>query len=561
MKKRGGAIIFLVVLILLLGSWLLTRKAKTYRAHEILPAETIALLDFPTVQLSRKHFNASALGRILAEPEIRALNSEARLRLKKALPTTQKENFSLAKDFLRLLMMVEGESFIALTDVSVSPRLDAGMLIGFDPGSRRKEAEVALEALVRRCRIEDPESELLERDSGPIAYQVWRSSRKLQIAFVQLGNFFLFSNGEAPLQQVLACVDDDSLPTLNTQEAYQPFIERSVGADSFLFLNADAVLGKLKPLFFLQPKLKAQLESFLPFHVMGIVSSFRNGGVENTSWSAATPSEMERFGRYKPCERRTLVATGKDTLLYGAANLEWGSWLDLLSAQGVRLTEGLLGEVGPEYGLDVEWSDESWMPSVSIIVQSSKPQALQATMEKTFMWLKQQPSLGGGRIEKTKGTGATVLTLKLPRYGPAISPSFTTTDAFAILSINRKSLDGVLRNIASPEGSLARQSQFQDVDSKVLHDYYQFLYVDQKRCFERLYGILQNASAWPEVSKKVHPYVDLSRLPHVETISRHLSPSVWSSSMDSTGFRQSSFAPMDAQTVPWVLMHALENGE
>ena len=70
-------------------------------------------------------------------------------------------------------------------------------------------------------------------------------------------------------------------------------------------------------------------------------------------------------------------------------------------------------------------------------------------------------------------------------------------------------------------------------------------YVDAKVLFERTYGLLKPMAALGVMmAPQANDYVDVNKLPDVETISKHLSPIVYSQSSDEQGALMESVGPV-----------------
>ncbi len=573
MKKiLGGVLVLVLVCAAALTTWFLLRKPRVYRAEDLLPSQTIAFIDFPQAGLSRQRIAQSAIGRIVAEPEVKKFLKRPREAMEKEMKA-RGDAMVIFQEIMKALATAEGEAFVALTDVSISPRLDFGIVGGFDPGKNRKDADRAMEKLLERCRLEYPTAELVEHKAGSLSYKVWSPKRTVEIAFAKAGNFILFSYGEDPMKQVLDRASDGNPDSLSKSPLFTAHRERCKGSDAMMFVNPQAVFGRLQLLFAAKPELQTQLASVLAIQSFVGTTTMKGDAVESHTWMGIPPAAQGGMGfsDFKPCARDTLNAAGRDTLLYAVVSMDVAAWYDrtiasisrqgggmvrqsienflvLLETRGIRLREDVLSQLGPEVALIMDWQGKT--PLFSVVAQVKDPKQARGAFEKIFQFAQEQfaPPVTSMQPGMSAGDASTIVSIVPPQAGRPLSPSFTVTDQFLVLSQNRDGVENILQRLGGTQERLSARKEFQQCDARMPKGYYQFAYCDEKRLFESVYDSLHDV-LWMMIKSpqfaQAAPYMDLAELPHTDTIARHLSPGVWASTVDAQGVHHDSCAPFD----------------
>jgi len=570
MKKTRWGALGLGLLLLLGGiAWFFFfREPPFHRAEELLPSHTIVFFDLPHTGASREQFRLTALGKIWAEPELKAFWEKPRQAIQKSV-SVKDYPLPIFREILDMLATADGEAFMAITDIGIIPRLDVAVLIGFDPGKRRKEAEAALDQLIARCRAEYPSASVEERDYESVRYHVWNFSSSLKIAFAHVGNFLLFSHGEGPIQQAIARACATTEDCLKDAPLFASQRSKLAGADVALFLNPQALLGKF------QLALQS-LGADLPIQSFLGTSTFKDRGVEDHWWWTVPPAKQAEIGLadFKKCQCATLKAAGSDALIYAAMNFDLSTWFDrllpgldrsgldslrqqiqwllkFLEAQGFRLREDLMPQLGPEMAFIMEWKATSLSPQISILIETRNPAAIRTAIEKLFRLVGNQQSTAQAPFDITTGPlNIPVLSLNLPGVYREINPSFAVFEGFAILSLDRASLETVIQTLSGHNERLSSRKEFQKLDARFEKDYCQIVYCDQRRLFERAYNLLSGmASFAPLMFPETRNYMDPAKLPRTDNISRHLFPSIWIASAGTNGFHQASFGPVSFQSL------------
>src|SRR5664280_409363 len=109
------------------------------KAADLLPDSTLVFLDVPDFAQSRADFAKTEMYALWHEPEVQAFLEKPLTALHEALINrgAPKEENLLGE---RLLDLMQGEVFLAVTRVTIFPAFDPGLVLGVDVGRKRIEA-------------------------------------------------------------------------------------------------------------------------------------------------------------------------------------------------------------------------------------------------------------------------------------------------------------------------------------------------------------------------------------------------------------------------------------
>ncbi len=327
----------------------------------------------------------------------------------------------------------------------------------------------------------------------------------------------------------------------------------------------------------LQPGLKETLDATVPARAFFATTAFKDRSIEEQVWTRMEESVTSGMrGVVMPCQRSTLAAVGEDALMYGAISVDasrgleqistglggggaewmqkpWDTFwagLEMKDLKEIHWKEEILDQVGPEFGLTVEWKEPSLVPSLTLIMEVKKDRTLKgplAGMEKLFQLLQKQWG-ASSKIENIHGPGnVRICALRNPATKGWLAPSFAMTDQFMIVSANLAGLDSSLRALMRIKPGLAERKEFKEAEARFPKGYYQFVYCDEKRLFERAYNM-----ASPLISMMNR---DAAAMPRTDDIAKHLFPGVWVAGVDAQGYHQATSGPI---SLFMVIMNAID---
>ena len=249
-----------------------------------------------------------------------------------------------------------------------------------------------------------------------------------------------------------------------------------------------------------------------------------------------------------PLSRSTLALGGPETFLYfamGVASLAQipESITPIAAAlPGVAAIEKALAErklewsdfekvFGPEIGMMVEWPDQALAPA-----------PLLAGGARFCKGARFHRCVTGGRLARRRGRtgGVGRLHYSAPVEGLTLTnPTIAITPACLLGFAQRRSPRGA-RIDAAIAGTTAG-SPFQEYARRATPPTSGFGYLDAAALFERAYKTLRPALAMSlAFSEELGDYMDAGKLPSSQTISKHLTPSVFSQSTTRSGILMES---------------------
>ncbi len=566
MKKT----ILLLVLVLGVGvgAFFWFHRQGHYRAVDILPETTILFLQTSDSGMAREKISKSAFGKIGNEPEIRQFLKQP-LQSVNAKLHDQREAVFQVQGLAELFNQAEGESFLAVTDVSISPDLDVEILAGFDPGPKRAKMEAAVEAWVKRYRVEFPSQELEERREQSIRYHVLREGNHVRMAYGRLGNFLILSRGESAFKKVITCAKDRDARTLGKSPAFSVHMNPKGDSDTVFFINVQSAWAGLQMLTPIQAVLKSQA-AVPPFQSLYGSTRFLENGVEDHVWTVFDPAGAQSTGLsdMKVCERRSLKGAGQDTLLYAAAGLDVGAWLErnyrelkksgvgkwskeldaleqVLESKQIHPREDLLAHLGPEVSLSLEWGAAMRVPSLHALVECHDPEKVKSSLQGVWAALNEISPGSLGNMEELPDENGNSL-LQVPGPYSLVRPTIAFHEGWMIFALEPSAVTRAIGSLKGLGGHLADNKSFQSVEARFEKGYSQFIYCDEKELFERTYNLLSGLAMLAKaMAPKVQEQVDLTRLPQTAPISRHLGPAVCVVRVDGNGTHQSAFGPVN----------------
>lgn len=556
------------------AAFFILRKPVHYRAEDLLPPTTILLVDAVDSAGAREKFAKTALGKIWAEPDVQQFLTKPAQSLR-GKAAKAREPLIVLHGLMQLFQQAKGESFFAITDVSISPDLDVEFLAGFDPGKDRAPLRAALDALISRWRVEFPSLEEEERKEGRLKYRVLREARKVKLAHAELGNMVLVSRTEIALKEAIRATRDKEYTPLSKNAAYAAQSNNRNGMDLLLYANPQAVLGKLQPLMALQSNLSNPFGG-VPFQSMLGTARFLEGASEDHVWTTVDPAKLAESGLsgMKKCERRSLKAAGSNTVLYAAMSMDVNDWIlrtygeiekkgaaigpyqkevdamrQLLQAKQVRLQQDLFMNLGPELALIVEWGAETPIPTTQFLMECRDAARVEAALRALWGVLAELAPGALGTIEEATGRGGERFLVVNGMFS-MVRPAIAFHEGWMVVGMDAMAIEAALKTWNGAGPHLADSASFKGLESRFGSDYSQFIYCEQKQLFEKAYNLLSGLALLAgSMTPKVSQNVDLTRLPQTATIARHLGPSLNVVRVEGNQAHQSSYGPVNANVM------------
>jgi hypothetical protein len=194
---------------------------------------------------------------------------------------------------------------------------------------------------------------------------------------------------------------------------------------------------------------------------------------------------------------------------------------------------------GPEFGTLIDWVAGEPQPSTLLAMD-----VRDAAMAKNFV----EAFVGGaagtpwGREEKD---GVTIYQSPPAEGLIAFTPTLALTDKFLVIGFGQPQVLEGLAQLKSGKVAIAASPAFAQAAKSVNAPTSGYGYLDLKTLVERSYGTLRPFIAMSlAFSPDSGKYVDAGKLPSTETISKHLSPAVYSQSVTAEGTLIESVGPL-----------------
>ena len=297
-----------------------------------------------------------------------------------------------------------------------------------------------------------------------------------------------------------------------------------------------------------QPVDPAQQAEAAKIHAVGATTRIENGKLRDTVYYLAP-------GHLPPpaaLDMSALPLASTDTLFFATAVFKIPDHLDLppdtpgapgvaglaplrdlatmLDAHGLKFAD-LRAAFGNEGALQLDWPANSAQPRLLASMDVRDPAAAGKFVANLTNTLNAE---AGWQV--SQADGLTFHTLASPGVS-FVSPTLTLTGKHLILGLNPPEVHDAARREKAPEPNFTAGEAYKTAAATVAKPSVAFAYLDARTFFDRAYGALKpfamlgTAFMFPQSGD----YVDLAKLPDAETISKHLSPSVFSESSDGAG--------------------------
>jgi len=503
---------------------------KTVGAHVpaamLVPGETLLFVDLPNLPRTALRWPKTGLAQILAEPEVQGFLEKARA---KDGPAKQME-----EKLGQVLRVAPREAFVAVTSIEgTSPK----WIAGFAFLGRKKDAEALLAEPRAGWKAAWPAGKSDIGMHGETAVETFTSGEAV-MAEAFKGGWYLVSNNVALLHGTLdACGrPGGAADALGTREVFKKATAPlKADGDAVIFAQLGTLTERMTSLLVASgqapdPKQIAELKR-----------------VQAVAWGTKMEGTQLRDTIFllspggKPEPRLKLNAeggrTGETFLTYvmklpekiempDSAGLV-GGYLPMLApmekalaARGLTWAD-LTGAFGPELGLVADWAVKDGQPTAVLGLDVRDAVKARAFVE-----------VFTGEIPGTKPWGraekdGVALFQSPPGEGLLpLSQSVALTDKFLFFGFSPESVGGAVARWLAP---FAGKHTLGEPTSGYGH-------LDTKTLFERSYGTLRPFLAMSlAFNADAGQYLDAGKLPGTETISRHLTPSIYSQRVTTEG--------------------------
>jgi uncharacterized protein (UPF0254 family) len=515
---------------------------------DYLPADTLLLLSLPDPKGTLADWKTTDLYKIWDEPEVRAF-------FEKPL-----SNIPSNKEFNDTLVRIDKISpkhlFVALTGLDEKTN-QPHVLAGFQFKGDSKDVDQLLAGPKDALRKNFPagKADLLNYQGRSI--EIFEGGKDNTMASVFLEDWYLISNDLNLLKASLDRIERRAPANQSTLEKDADFqgvcAKLPKGHETLIFARMQPILQRLYAFAAasgqtLTAEQRAESEKI---KAIGATTRLENGKIRDTIYYLAPGLKSE----WSTLKRSSLPITSADTLLYAAGVLDIPTQSNLpggaatlaileetfkeFTTRGLTL-ESFRAAFGNEAGTQLDWAANTSQPTLLITLEVRD----RAAAEKFVASLTTMP-IGDAVWEQEPLEGAIYHKLTIPSV-PILTPTLTVTDKHLIIGLHSPEVRGaVSREKAGGDGIVTRSEAYKNTTGMVAKPNVSFAYLDSKAAFERVYALVKSAVMMaPIFVPQIGQYADLNKLPPTETISRHLSPVVFSQTLDAEGLTLESVGPV-----------------
>ena len=516
---------------------------------EILPASTQLLLAVPDLPGTVSAWKTTDLYQIWNEPEVRDFLAKPLSKL----PPHEDFNAKLAQ----VVRLRPTNLFVALTgteDKANRPLLLAGF--EFQGGKEAVETLLAEPRDQFRRKYPAGKADLLNHEGQAI--ESYDAGNGNALFSTYLESRYLISNHLPTLKATLDRIAHRTpaagdAGTLEKDADFKTVLAKLPSDhETLIFARPQPWLRKLYDLAAAsgQPVKEADRAEAEKLKAVGATTAIQNGKLRDTAYLLAPgmkpgPAKLNLGG---------LSLTSPDTLLFVAGIYDLPASLDLpagplppgtpvsgvlaglqelassLHARGVSL-ERFRQAFGNEVSLGLDWPAGRTQPSLVASVDVRD----RAVADRFVSDLTAAP-LSEASWQTAQNLGLTFHTLRTPSVS-LFSPTLTLSDRHLIFGLNPPEVrDAAQREQTSPP-NFTQEDAYKKAFSMVEAPNANFVYVDTADLFARAYGTLRGVAVFGAalVYPQLGEYVDLGKMPNPDTITKHLSPTVYSQKTDEQG--------------------------
>jgi hypothetical protein len=534
--KRLLAVIVLVV-IAALTAYYITRQhpaAVPSTIANLLPADTALFIHLPDAEKNRDAWQRTDLYQLYREPAVQDFLQKPKSHLPEKSSARELWNDSSS---LRIR-----NGFLATNS------FDSLRLIGgFEFRCDEKEAQAVIERWKSRIPAKAAGAQRTSVDYEKHKIDTF-SSGQFIFASTITGRQFLAATTVEDLKALLDRVDGRTKASaLDSDENFRAAMKQMPAEYAWmLYLQPKQLVQKLV-------NLRAESGRALPADQKTLIERiqsyahamvFDGARIRDIGFAA-----MPQLSQTK-LERTTLALAPAETLLYGAnivnmqQQFDWllepagaGSMAGPLQSISSALTSGGVTKedwraaFGDEISIMAAWPTNAQVPNAVFTVavrDGARARKIADAIASSSGW------------QKISRNNAEYYTAPTSGVLAVVSPTIAVSDRFLAAGLNAASVDGVI-SPAPPGGGLAGSEKFRSA-SKLVPDPSQiFVYLDLAGLYSRLDATLRpilqvGAALVPGLSE----WLDPSKLPPTEVVTKHLSPVVASTSYVNGGYRSES---------------------
>ncbi|HWB60310.1 MAG TPA: hypothetical protein VG733_12520 [Chthoniobacteraceae bacterium] len=512
------------------------------KASGFVPEDTIALIELPDMQRSGSRWQATAINKIMQEPEVAAfLNKpESMIPPGKALDRLA--------EFRKL---APKEVFIAVVGQNNNgPKI----VIGFDYSGNRKDAESLLGELKFDFAANFPEGKSDVEQYGQDSIETFRMGPGESIGTVFSGQWFFMSNDIASLHATIDLEEgkpDAPKTSLHDSATYNLCLSKMpADPDAVIYVDMKDLGNSVATMLETTQENSKAADEFKKIKAYSWAMKFDGENMRDAFYTYRPGGEA-----HQPLVFNSKAYSSPDSILYYAMSphmtetpmIPGEVWSQLGVGSTVTVVEQALKQAGlsfddfktafgPEAGLVVNWGENAPVASgvLSVDVQD-------AAKARKFL------EAVSPDAAKKEVDGVTYYTLKDTGLGlMRFDSTVALTGKNLVFGIDADTVKAALQAAASNDAArIDKSDAFKTASGLVGKPTDAFAYVDSRTLFDRTYGLSSDALKMAAMlNSSMNEYADFSKLPPPGVISKHLGPIVYSQSTDENGTLCESAGPI-----------------
>ncbi len=532
MKKVILAAVLLATIAV--GAFFVLKKVVAHRpqAAELVPAETVLFAQIPDTLTSAQRFTKTALWDIFQEPEMQEAFG----------------NGAGIENWREVARVLPREAFAAITSIDGTiPKFVAG----FAFSGRKKDAEAIAAKWRAGLRQSRPAGKADLKNYGEREIETF-TDKDFVIAEAFCDGWYFIADDLELLERTIDRLDGKAAETsLAASDFYkQAIAPLPASPDALLVAQTATMIERVASLVVAagQENDPKEFDELRKMKAIAATMKFDGANCRDSIFVLRPGAAPE-----PPLARNAIALSSPATLLYYAMKLpatfelseKTAPMLALLpgwDAMNARLAEknltlaDLPKAFGPECGSLVEWAQDTDTASVLLALDVRDSEKAAA-----FVDVLTSGNAADLAWTKTQQGDATLFTATLGEFTPTIA----LNGKFVLIGLSAESVTKSLAQMHSGEGRLDSTPAFKSATSAVTAPTSGFGYIDLRTLFERGYGPLKSLlGVGLAFTSEAGQYLDAGKLPSAETISRHLTPIVYSQAATAQGTLIESTGPV-----------------
>ncbi len=529
---KRALLLLVVVAALVVAAWYFLVPRGASEGAELVPADSVLYFTLPDMQRTIERWPKTALARIAAEPTVAEF-------FQKPIGHLATGGGLEAMDIL--LRVKPGRLFIAVPAI----RENGGhVLLGFQFFGGRKDVDAAMERLYREVGKNFPDAARTTADYQGDTVTTFSAGQPMLCSAAH-GSWAFIANDEAVLKQALdRAAGRSSGPSLAGSDEFKAVASHLSKAPDFLwFAKMQPVVDLLAEIGRQQQATQdmRQFDDLKKIKALGGTLLFEGENQREVSFILSPDAP-----KLPQLARTGMALTAPDTSAFFTSALDLQTVAsdayrqslppevqDFLVRANVDL--GQLPEIfGTDLSLVLKWPAGAMIPAVFAAVDvKDRPRA--ESLVRSIFTAFELPAT------PAESHGASVFPLPaLPIQ--LVDPKIAVNDKYLFASLTTAELDRVL-TLQPGAPTLEGSEAFKPALAAYKGDGQAFGFVNTKATFENIYNLIRPVVMLSTMMAP-NPYIDGQKMPDTETISKHLSPILYTSRQTADGMVIESSGPV-----------------